>query len=138
MHRRTVLLSALTALAPGLAVAQGQADRPGAAIAQIKQGIIRAVRYADSDLDLTEHSSQFWVRIFNSPLNTRSGIEREAEATSIVAAITEAIAGQAAYSGILGIHLDYVSRAAMGGAIEAVDAIDFRKSQAGTFVLHLS
>ncbi|MEI6159531.1 MAG: hypothetical protein WCP77_06845 [Roseococcus sp.] len=138
MHRRTVLMSALTALAPGLAAAQSNADPQAAAIAQIKQGIISAVRYADSDLDLAERSSQFWVRIFNSPLNARSGVEREAEATRIVAAITDAIAGQVAYSGILGIHLDYVSRNATGGAIQLIDAIDFRKSQAGSFVLHIS
>lgn len=138
MYRRTLFMVAWVALAPALATAQTEAERQLATLSQIKQGIIDAVGYAHSDIDLAQRSSQFWVQISNSPLNARSGTEREADATRIVAAITQAIVGQVSYSGILGIHLDYVSRNPVGGAIEVIDAIDFRKTQAGSFVLHVS
>lgn len=138
MYRRTLFMVAWVALAPALATAQTEAERQLATLSLIKQGIIDAVGYAHSDIDLAQRSSQFWVQISNSPLNARSGTEREADATRIVAAITQAIVGQVSYSGILGIHLDYVSRNPVGGAIEVIDAIDFRKTQAGSFVLHVS
>ena len=138
MYRRTVLLTAWLGLLPGLAAAQTEAEREARGLAVIKQGIIGAVGYADTDIDLAQRASQFWVQIINSPLNARPGVEREADATRIVAAIAQAVAGQEAYSGILGVHVDYVSRSLAGGATEVIDGIDFRRTQGGSFVLHIS
>ena len=138
MNRRIILMTVWLGLLSGLAAAQTEAEREAQALAVIKHGITSAVGYADADIDLAQRASQFWVQIVNSPLNARPGAEREADATRIVAATAQAIAGKAAYSCILGVHIDYVRRSPTGGATKVIDGIDFRRTQSGSFVHHIS
>jgi hypothetical protein len=75
---------------------------------------------------------QMTVTVTDSPLN--SPVEREAQASKMVASIEAGIENKPAFAQISIIHVNYVKRTGKGSS--AVQAFDFYQTPAGAFALH--
>ena len=115
MLRRLLLIGSLPALLVTEARisplrAQTAPERQQASLAGIKQAIVADTGYDVGAIELTASTIQVVVTVVNSKLTGASGMEREAEAGRIVAAITRTIAGNKDFRTVQAIHVDYVSR----------------------------
>ena len=124
--------------APALHAAATESERQSGAIPAIKSAILKTTGYADATVTLALKANQFWVTIENSPLNDGTARQREAQAARIAGAIADKVKGDAAFAGILGIHIDYAALSRDGPHSEILDSIDFRKGPDGAFTHHIT
>jgi hypothetical protein len=75
---------------------------------------------------------QMTVTVTGSPLN--SAVEREAQASKMVASIEAGIENKPAFAQISVIHVNYVKSTGKGSS--AVQGFDFYQTPAGAFTLH--
>jgi len=72
-------------------------------------------------------------------LNSSTHQSRNEEATAIANAIAAEVARTGgAYSSVVSIRIEYVERTVTPAHDSIIDAIDFRKSAAGKFELHIT
>ena len=124
--------------APSLAVTTTDPERQIADLPVVKKEILDTTRYDEANLDVVIKDNQFVVTIINSKLNEAPSTERNSEASIIVSAITKAIYSRPEFGSIIGIHVDYVTRAPGANHFHTNDGIDFRKDPAGNFVHHIT
>ncbi len=144
MRRRPLLSASLAFALAGLATVGAGCSKPapeqsqdGAALGAVTAAVTAATGYDASKLEVAAPGAQIMVKVINSPLAGRPAIEREGEAQRIASAISASIAGKPEFSGLLGIHVDYVTRNSDGGE-RVIDGVDFRKDSVGAFVPHIS
>jgi hypothetical protein len=121
-----------------LHAAAAESERQSGALPAIKGAILKTTGYADATVTLALKANQFWVTVENSPLNDGTARQREAQAARIASAIATHVKGDAAFAGILGIHIDYAARSRDGSHSDILDSIDFRKGPDGAFTHHIT
>lgn len=142
MRRRTTLTALLVAVAMARLTQTSRSATPSdderqmAVLPALKKAITDATHYGEKEIELKYQTSQFFVTVVNSGLNKSPPARREAEAAKIVDAVARQIVGKPEFKGVLGIHIDYVTRDTDGSHTAVVDGIDFRKDPAGHFVHH--
>ena len=140
MRRRPLLSASLAFALAGLATVGAGCSKPAPEQSQAGAAlgaVTAATGYDASKLEVAAPGAQIMVKVINSPLAGRPAIEREGEAQRIASAISASIAGKPEFSGLLGIHVDYVTRNSDGGE-RVIDGVDFRKDSVGAFVPHIS
>lgn len=129
-------LSPVLTYAPALHAAPAESERQASALPTIKAAVLKSTGYSDAAVTLAVRANQFWVTIENSALNHGTARQREAQAAKIADTIAAKVKGDAAFGGIVGIHIDYTARRTKGSHSDIVDSIDFRKGPDGTFAHH--
>lgn len=94
--------------------------------------VAKATAYPASEVQVTAGAYQLVVTLLNSKLASPS--DRQEEAAKIAAAISKAIASKPQFKLVQAFHIDYINLTADRFGAHMVDAIDFRKNPAGSFV----
>jgi len=106
------------------------------ALSAVKEKVAGVASPTASAVTIVWNANQFSVTIENSELNNSTHSARNSEATTIADTIVATIANMPEFAGLVGVHIDYVSRESGDGKLSVVDSIDFRKDSTGLMKLH--
>jgi len=109
----------------------------GSLAMDIHKAIIAVTGYDASAVEVTIFTGQLAVNISNSKLLESDRAARKTEAAKISAATVKVLESGAAVNSIRAMQINYLSRA-QASKPRVVDAIDFRKSPQGKFLMDIS
>lgn len=135
--RMTVWLFAMLVLVVASAhPAAAQQTQPDEAMRLLAS---RSVGMPENEFEVVGTEAVLTVLRVNSNMNASTHQGRNNEATAIALAIAAEFTRKGAqYSKIQSISVDYVARAGTPAHDTMIDRIDFRKSAAGKFELHIT
>jgi hypothetical protein len=120
-------------------LASGIAQTPAPVSPDDIRGLVaRALGTPEITVEISRTLTVLTLVRINSPLNTGTHPDRNAEATFITALVAKAIKGSSPFSGILSISIDFIDRSGTPLHDTMVDHIDFREDPKGDFVFHTS
>ena len=96
------------------------------ALSVVKERVAAVASPSASSVTVVWAADQFLVTIENSELNRSTHSAQNSEATTIAETISKTIANMPEFAGLLGVHIDYVTRGGDVGTT-TIDRIDFRK-----------
>ncbi len=106
------------------------------ALSAVQEKVAGVASPTASTVTVAWNANQFSVTIENSDLNNSTHSARNSEATTIADTIVTTAASMSEFAGLVGVHIDYVSRESADDKLSVVDGIDFRKDSAGRMKLH--
>jgi hypothetical protein len=128
----TICVLSVASMIPAMA----QTSAPDEAMRTIAA---RSVGMPESSFEVSSSGTVITVLRVNSTMNASSHQGRNNEAAEIAKALTDAFGRKAAhYEGIQSISVDYVERVGTQTKDILIDRIDFRKTAAGQFELHIT
>lgn len=101
----------------------------------VKEAVVNATGYEIRNIKIESTAHRLTITAVDNTLNTASSKDRESEASKMTSALANVINGKVEFAQVTIIHVDYVKSL---GNNKSIEAFEFYKTPAGSFVIHKS